>query len=55
MSDTAELRKACIILAQNLTTGLDYIRGLSIFELIELCEDLKEIQKEVDKQNHGRL
>ena len=45
----------CILLSQNLTTGLDYFLGLSLFDIIDLCEDLKEIQKEAKKQNHERL
>ena len=41
LSDTKELRKVCILLSQNLTTGLDYFLGLSLFDIIDLCEDLK--------------
>ena len=29
----------------NLQTGLDFFLGLSLFELLDLCEDLKEVNK----------
>nr|DAF46223.1 MAG TPA: hypothetical protein [Caudovirales sp. ctaix4] len=29
----------------NLQTGLDFFLGLSLFELLDLCEDLKEVSK----------
>lgn len=31
-------------------TGLDYIFSLSFFDILDLCEDLKEIRKEAEKR-----
>ena len=31
----------------NLQTGLDFFLGLSLFELLDLCEDLKEVNKKI--------
>jgi hypothetical protein len=31
-------------------TGLDYIQALSIFEIIDICEEYREIQKEAEKK-----
>lgn len=42
----SDLRKLCLALTLNLKTGLDYFMGLSIFELIDLCEDLQEVSKQ---------
>ena len=42
----SDLRKLCLALALNLKTGLDYFMGLSIFEFIDLCEDLQEVSKQ---------
>lgn len=41
----SDLRKLCLALALNLKTGLDYFLGLSIFDLLDLCEDLREVNK----------
>ena len=32
-------------LSMQLGTGMDYFLGLSIFELLDLCDDFKELNK----------
>lgn len=41
--DFSELRKCCLTLSLNLSTGLDYFLQMNIFDLIDLCADLKEV------------
>lgn len=40
------LRKLCIVLSINLKTGLEYFMGLTVFELLDLCEDISEVNRE---------
>ena len=42
-ADFSELRKCCLTLSLNLSTGLDYFLQMNIFDLIDLCADLKEV------------
>ncbi len=46
----ADLRKSCIALSLNLGTGLDFFLGLSLFDLIDLCEDLVEVRKSQENE-----
>nr|DAM35721.1 MAG TPA: hypothetical protein [Caudoviricetes sp.] len=45
-----QLRKLCITLSLNLQTGLDYFLSLSFFDLLDLCEDLREVSKEYERK-----
>lgn len=40
------MRKLCLVLSMNLRTGLDYFLSLSIFDLLDICEELKEVNKQ---------
>jgi hypothetical protein len=37
-------------------TGLDYIQDLSLFDVIDICDDLNEINKEMEARvkRHGK-
>lgn len=39
-----------MVMSINLFTDLPYFLSLSIFDLLELCEDYKELQKEMRKK-----
>jgi|GEM_PF-2545343 len=42
MRDGASLRKLTIHLSLILQTGLDYLEGLSVFELIDIAKEVSE-------------
>ena len=52
LNDLSNLGKTTVALCINLRTGLDYIRGLSVFDLIDLCVDYKEALE--DMKRHGK-
>lgn len=41
------LHKLVVSLSIELKTGLDYLMGLSLFDILDLCEDLKDINHEI--------
>lgn len=42
------------MLSMNLNTGLDFFLGLSLFELFEICEEVKEINDSIEAEVRGR-
>lgn len=44
-AELSELRKLCLVLSMNLKTGLDYFLDLSFFDLLDLCDDMKEVSQ----------
>ena len=45
IDELSELRKLCLVLSMNLKTGLDYFLDLSFFDLLDLCDDMKEVSQ----------
>lgn len=51
---TKRTRKAAIALSTQLHTGIDYLSGLPLDRLNDLCEDLIELRKEQREQLRRR-
>jgi hypothetical protein len=52
LNDFSGLGKVTVAMCINLQTGLDWIRGLSVFEFADLCMDYKEALE--DMKRHGK-
>lgn len=50
MTDAKELRKLCLTLSMNLNTGYDKLTEMPFFELLDMCEDLREVQKDAERR-----
>lgn len=52
------LHKLSITLSIELKTGLDYIRDLSLFDVLDICDDINELNKEMELKvkaaKHGK-
>lgn len=48
MEDAAELRKLCLALSINLNSGFDVFMEMSVFDLIDVCEDYKELMRDIN-------
>ena len=45
-----DIRKACLKLSINLNSPYQSFTDMSIFDLIDVCEDYNELMKEADRQ-----
>ena len=53
-----DLHKLSVTLSIELKTGLDYIQDLSLFDVMDICDDLNELSKEMELKvkaaKHGK-
>ena len=50
LDDAKELRKLCLALSINLNSGFDTFESMSIFDLLDVCEDYKELTKDINRK-----
>ena len=44
------MRKLCLALSINLNSGFDKFEEMSLFDLLDLCEDYNELTKEMGRK-----
>ena len=50
LDDTKELRKLCLALSINLNSDFNNFESMSIFDLLDVCEDYRELTKDINRK-----